>query len=94
MNLPGPNDEANVTSSVLVDDPSQESRMQAEVAQDDQTETSDLAKMLGEKICKKANLKQLFFSLSIDFQATQEMQKNVRMKMAAEMLITKLLKSL
>ena len=94
MNLPGPNDEANVTSSVLVDDPSQESRMQAEVAQDDQTETSDLAKMLGEKICKKANLKQLFFSLSIDFQATQEMQKNVRMKMAAETLITKLLNSL
>jgi len=36
------------------------------MAQDDQAETSDLAKLLGGKICRKTGLKQLFFSFSFD----------------------------
>ena len=62
------------TSTVLVDDIGEESKAQMPdktQAEDEQTDTSDLAKLLGEKICRKTNLKQLFFSFSVDYAMTQ-----------------------
>lgn len=64
------------------------------MAQEEQTETSDLAKMLGAKICRKTALKQLFFSLNVDMATTQEFTKNFRLMAATEQKITALVNSL
>ena len=53
-----------------------------------------MAKLIGEKICRKANLKQLFFSLSIDVPTTLEFQKSIKIMMATEKKVTDLLNSL
>jgi len=60
MNLSG----AKLSSSVLVDDHAGDDGEDAE--------TSDLAKLLGEKICRKTGLKQMFFSFSVDKITTLE----------------------
>ena len=98
MNMPKPADaqgnSSNVSSSVLVDDLGQDLPPEAQQQDEEQTETSDLAKLIGEKICRKANLKQLFFSLSIDVPTTLEFQKSVKIMMATEKKVTGLLNSL
>ena len=69
MNMPGAEEQiSKCVSTVLVDDSPEESKAQQNGAQDDDvdSEATDLAKLLGEKICKKTGLRQLFFSLSID----------------------------
>lgn len=92
MNLPGNSGQApdsNLTSTVLFHESIEEGKREQEgVAQDDQAETSDLAKLLGAKICRKTGLKQLFFSFSVDRTTTQEFMKNFRMMMATEQKIT------
>ena len=59
MNMPKPADAqgntSNVSSSVLVDDLGQDLPPEAQQQDEEQTETSDLAKLIGEKICRKAN---------------------------------------
>ena len=95
--MPKPADEegstSNVTSSVLVDDQGLDEAAEAQ-QDEDQKDTSDLAKLLGEKICRKTNLKQLFFSFSIDLSLTLEFQKSVKLMMATEKKVTDLINSL
>lgn len=85
---------ANISTSVLIDQASEEAKGDQEVAQEEQTETSDLAKMLGTKVCRKTGLKQLFFSLNIDMGTTQEFSKNFRLMAATEQKISALVNSL
>ena len=91
MNLNQDQQAGKQTSTVLVDDVGEEVKAQMPdptQADDEQTDTSDLAKLLGEKICRKTNLKQLFFSFSVDYATTQEFQKNFRLMMATEQKIS------
>ena len=91
MNLNQDQQAGKQTSTVLVDDVGEEVKAQMAdptQADDEQTDTSDLAKLLGEKICRKTNLKQLFFSFSVDYATTQEFQKNFRLMMATEQKIS------
>ena len=91
MNINQEQQAGKQTSTVLVDDVGEESKARQPdqtQAEDEQTDTSDLAKLLGEKICRKTNLKQLFFSFSVDYATTTEFQKNFRLMMSTEQKIS------
>ena len=98
MNMPAVDGQSasNLTSSVLIDDHAQAAGQSENANQNEeiQNETSDLAKLIGEKICKKTALKQLFFSFSIDVSLTLEYQKNLRLLMETEQKISKLINGL
>ena len=55
---------------------------------------SELAKVLGEKICKKAGLTQLFFSLNIDIQTAQAYGQDFKLTMLTKKRVSDLIKSL
>ena len=55
---------------------------------------SDLAKLLAEKICKKAGLTQLFFSLNIDFGTARSYSQDFNLMMNTEKRVTDLIKTL
>ena len=44
----------------------------AEKADEEQGVTSDLARLIGEKVCRKASLVQLFFSLNVDLRTAMQ----------------------
>ena len=92
MNLPSTDGSTKLSSSVLIDDHGEE--FDQEARGDEQTEISDLAKMLGEKICRKAGLKQLFFSFSVDCVTAQAFLQSVKLMMTAEKRIVDLVNSL
>ena len=55
---------------------------------------SDLAKLLGEKICKKSGLAQLFFSFNVDFTTARNYSQDFSLMMMTEKRVTDLIKSL
>ena len=84
----------NTNSSVLVDQDAQEMPQAEEATVEDQNQTTDLAKLLGSQICRKAGLRQLFLSFSVDQGTTEEFSKNFRMMAETEQRLTGLLKSM
>ena len=55
---------------------------------------SDLAKVIGQKVCKKAGLTQLFFSFNVEFATAKQYQSNINLMMNTEKNVTELLKSM
>ena len=96
MNLPGSDGKSKQTSTVLMDDlaTSSPGTINEDQAEDLQTETSDLAKLIAEKVCQNTCLKQLFFSFSINPTTTLEYTKNLRLLMETEKSISSLVNSL
>ena len=97
MNMPSTIDggKNNCTSSLLVDDASSGINQQNEMMKEEESSlVADLAKMLGEKICKKTGLTQLFFSLNIDFGTAKNFSQDFNLMMTTEKRVTDLIKSL
>ena len=100
MNMPTStmDGQSNITSSILVDDAGpkldQGGDNQEQLDDDESSVVSDLAKVLGEKICKKAALTQLFFSLNIDVNTARSYGQNFKLMMLTEKRVSDLIKSL
>ena len=83
------------TATVLVDDHGAQPQVQTEMMDEEESSmASDLAKVIGQKVCKKAGLKQLFFSLNIEQGTAKQYQSNINLMMNTEKRVTELLKSM